>query len=186
MESLAILMHCLKRKNVLSHKLTTVRLTDTQEKKDQCFRHYWAISALLCAFIAQQTQKPEMLKQTQSAVLDKSCISPCFCNCKDLLLTCYKILAGLQVTYLASAGWTSCHSAPIATCEKLEVMDISIPDITQVKRVIYVMHFPMCRNPKSKKYNFNLLLRVVPEIKRKNYLLQRLFFSINHKASLFS
>lgn len=29
----------------------------------------------------------EVLKPTKNLVLDKPCISPCFCNCKDLLLT---------------------------------------------------------------------------------------------------
>lgn len=86
-------------------------------------------------------QTAEVQKPTKNLVIVKPCISPCFCLCKDVLLTQVpQDISKAEVIYeAAAAGQTSCHRAPVPIYEQLAVAHIQKSDSTQVRRVLYVM-----------------------------------------------
>lgn len=78
--------------NVLIHKLTAVRFL---EEKDQWLQMLLSsFCSPLCLYYPKKIQTPEVLKPTKN--LDKPCISPCFCHCKDLVLKFCKVLQDIS------------------------------------------------------------------------------------------
>lgn len=105
-----------QEENVVNHKLTTVRLTLGREGSmvpDATEKFLF-----LCIPVSfNKLQRAEnqqriwywvnLASATASATV-KTCCSHT-----------YKTLAGPEVIYLKAAGWTSCHRAPLTTCEQL-------------------------------------------------------------------